>query len=548
MKTLLSKLEMPLLARELKELAARRRTYITRFVYATLLFMMACVVLFGHTSETGSGGLGRGREMFRLLLLAQFWGMVVLVPATTAGVITIEKERDALGVLMLTTLGSFRIVLQKLLSRLVPMFSFLLLGLPLIAVAYSHGGVPDDLLFWGVILLFASAVHLGIISLFCSVWSATTAQALLQSWILFGVSYFILQPLWLPWVINSGGAANPSSAAGMVAAAAVWSGILSVTGYSISAMFLDRRAFATSENHLLKFFKVLDKFFNEANAVTGGVVLVRDQNKTPMFHPVAWRETARKSLGTFRYQFRVLVCLEIPILLVCQQARLDGRGSASSVQITLMTLWCVTILLVAVHGASLVSSERSRQTLNVLLATPITGPSLLTQKWAGLRRMLFVLFVPFVSVYLFQAWFISARGWVYLVYSILSYVILLPAAAWLSIWIGLKMKSQMRAILLSIAMIGSLAIIPFGLRIAMTQPGSQMSDFMSVLSPMEMVMVLEFGTSSWLGEHHVQIAVFLGIFAAIGIGLRLACRFQIDERLGRVPLNFKPSKNFRPQS
>jgi ABC-type transport system involved in multi-copper enzyme maturation permease subunit len=548
MKTLITKLEMPLLARELKELAARKRTYITRFVYAGLLFLMACGVLFGDPTGNSSDGLGRGREMFRLLLLVQFWGMVILVPATTAGVITIEKERDALGVLMLTTLGSVRIVLQKLLSRLVPMFSFLLLGLPLIAVAYSHGGVPDGLLFWGVVVLFMSAIHLGVISLFCSVWSATTAQALLQTWILFAVSYFILQPIWLPWVIDSPGAADPSSAAFAAAAAAFWSGVLSIAGFVAAAMFLNSRAFASSENHMLKLFKVLDKFFNEANAVTGGVILVRDQNQSPRFHPVAWRETARKSLGTFRYQFRVLACLEIPILFVCQQVRLTGSGSASSVQITLMTLWCVTLLLVAVHGASLVSSERSRQTLNVLLTTPITGPSLLTQKWAGLRRMLFVLFVPFASVYLFQAWFMNDRNWIYVVYSMLSYAVLLPAAAWLSIWIGLRTKSQIRAILVSLAAIGAFALIPFGLRLAMAQPGSQLAEFLSVLSPMEMVIALEFGTPAWLRGHHLQLAVFLGIFFVIGIGLRLACRFQIDKRLGRVPLNFKPNKTFQPQT
>ena len=36
-------LEMPLLARELKELAARPRTYIVRFAYAALLFIAACL-------------------------------------------------------------------------------------------------------------------------------------------------------------------------------------------------------------------------------------------------------------------------------------------------------------------------------------------------------------------------------------------------------------------------------------------------------------------------------------------------------------------------
>ena len=41
----------------------------------------------------------------------------------------------------MTRLGPFTILFEKLLSRLVPMFTFLLLSLPLMAFAYSLGGV-----------------------------------------------------------------------------------------------------------------------------------------------------------------------------------------------------------------------------------------------------------------------------------------------------------------------------------------------------------------------------------------------------------------------
>lgn len=540
MKTFLAQLEMPLLTRELKELAASKRTYIIRFVYAATLFAMACAVLF--QSRVSTGGMGRGREMFLTLVKLQFWGMVILVPATTAGVITVEKERDALGVLMLTTLGSFRIMLQKLLSRLVPMFSFLLLGMPLLAVAYSYGGVPDGTLTGGILLLFVSAANLAVISLFCSAWSTTTSQALLSSWVLFAVSYFVLSPLWLPSVIDYQGNAFP-----VIQAAIVYGCIASTIGFIFSVPCLTMRAFATSENYTLRFFKVLDGFFNEANAITGGIVLVRDQNKTPLFHPVAWRETARKSLGTFRYQFRVLACLEIPILFICQLVNLNESG-ANSMQMALFTLWSITLLLVAVHGAGLVSSERSRQTLSVLLSTPITGSSLLHQKWTGLRRMLYVLFVPFFSIYAFQAWFFLNKGIGYLVISSFSYVVLVSLAAWLSIWIGLRVKSQMRAILTSIGAIAFIALCPYGIQMAMRQSGQPLSDWFSVISPAEMVMSLEFNSNQWLTQHLSHAVGFLFVFAALGVVCRLACNYRIDQCFGRVPTNYKPNQKFQPPS
>ena len=534
---------MPLLTRELKELAASKRTYIIRFIYAATLFALACGVFFGNLGS-GTGGMGQGREMFLMLARLQFWGMVILVPATTAGVITVEKERDALGILMLTTLGSFRIVFQKLLSRLFPMFSFLLLGMPLLAVAYSYGGVPDSMLYSGIVLLFVSAIQLGVMSLLCSVWATTTSQALLQSWVLFAILYFVAWPLWLPAAIDSPAASSLRGVGGPMEAAFLGL-FFSAIGFLVAIPCLTSRAFATSENYLLRFFKLLDGFFNEANAITGGVVLVRDQNKTPMFHPVAWRETARKSLGTVRYQFRVLVCLELPILFVCQLVNLNNSG-ANSIQILLLTLWCITLLLVAVHGAGLISSERSRQTLNVLLSTPITGTSLLLQKWAGLRRMLYVLFVPFLSIYGFQAWFFSSKGTAYLICSCFSYVVLVSLAAWLSIWIGLRMRSQIRAIMVSIAAIVFIAAAPYGLRVLLIGNGTAKHNWLRVLNPGEMVFALEFNGNSWLKQNLGFIVASLVVVALLAVACRVACTYRIDQRFGRVPANFKPNQSFKP--
>ena len=45
MTSLLKQLELPLLSRELRELARRRRTYVLRVVYAALLFWFAIIAL-----------------------------------------------------------------------------------------------------------------------------------------------------------------------------------------------------------------------------------------------------------------------------------------------------------------------------------------------------------------------------------------------------------------------------------------------------------------------------------------------------------------------
>lgn len=88
--------ELPLLRRELSELSARRRTYVFRVLSA-----------------------------------------VVIV----AGVITMEKERKTLGLLFVTRPSPLMIVLEKPGSRLLPMLTLLLITFPMLAFAYSLGGL-----------------------------------------------------------------------------------------------------------------------------------------------------------------------------------------------------------------------------------------------------------------------------------------------------------------------------------------------------------------------------------------------------------------------
>src|SRR5205085_1815195 len=118
----------------------------------------------------------------------------------------------------------------------------------------------------------------------------------------------------------------------------------------------------------------LDAFFTGANVVTGGIVLVKDGDPLPGAEPVAWRETTKKSLGTFRFLFRVLVVLELPLLsvFVSLQMSTPGGPDVSRVSNLLYGLWCLGGAMIVMHAGSLVASERTRQTLDVLLTTPMT--------------------------------------------------------------------------------------------------------------------------------------------------------------------------------
>ncbi len=217
MTALLRLFSFPLLAKELTEAAARRRTYVLRVVYGVALFAVFAAMaprwLWRGTYDPLSV-MGAGRGMFENILLLQFIGIALFLPAMMCGRIAEEKERDSLVLLFLTDLRPWSIVLQKYLGGLVPMLSFLLLAMPLAAIAYAFGGVTTDTLATGLYALLLDCLQIGALALMCSAWCRTTVSALLSTHLLAVVFYLgpILRLALFRVVTRHGPGSGPSIA------------------------------------------------------------------------------------------------------------------------------------------------------------------------------------------------------------------------------------------------------------------------------------------------------------------------------------------------
>ncbi len=184
---------LPLLAKELTEQAARRRTFVIRVVYATILFLTASLFFYETLSVAGASPLavlGRGKNMFAVLVGLQFAGIYFFMPAMTCSVITQEKERASLQLLFLTRLGPWTILFEKLLGRMVPMGCFLLLSLPLLGFAYTLGGVSREMLWKGTWLLSLATIQMGTLALMCSAFFRTTVGAFMASYLIAFLMFF----------------------------------------------------------------------------------------------------------------------------------------------------------------------------------------------------------------------------------------------------------------------------------------------------------------------------------------------------------------------
>ena len=162
-----------------KELRGRmrgRRAFVILTLYLFLLAGFAWMVElgmeaaysnnFGQSAAFASASIGQG--IFAALIMLETLQVVFLAPASTAGAISLEREKQTLGLLVTTPISSSAIVLGKLLSALTYVFLLIAASIPLTAIVFVFGGVgPEDVVRAYVVLL-VTALGLGAFGLCCS--------------------------------------------------------------------------------------------------------------------------------------------------------------------------------------------------------------------------------------------------------------------------------------------------------------------------------------------------------------------------------------------
>ncbi|HEV3301799.1 MAG TPA: ABC transporter permease subunit [Planctomycetaceae bacterium] len=544
----LASLRLPVLVKDLTEQAAQRRTYIIRFVYGLVLFASSGVLFYANLGigATARQTLGRGSTHFAILLTFQLVVMYLVVPLLTAGAIAGERQRETLVLLLLSPLTPRQIVLQKYLSRMTPVLSFVFLSFPLLAITYTFGGVTVAELILGIVVLIFVCLELGAFGIMCSAWCATTAQAL-------GATY--VGALLFPWFCSGvcctlpaaglWGAENVSHVAAVVAAGfCVFSTAACLT---IAETVLAGRTFVTANRNVPPVLRLMDRFFEAMNSAAGGIVLLRDRPGLPAREPIRWRETRKRSLGTPRYLARVLLAIELPVLVVAPAIRLYAAPAVQerAILTVLGLAWMSAILLVGVFAASLVSQERSRQTLSVLLTSPLTGRQILEQKFAGVDRLIVILLVPLTSLVLFEAWWHSPVSGTYLLLSAASFAVYLACVKWLAGGLGLRLRTQLLAMVATVCVlvvwIGSLGLaIPTLTRFHLDSPAIR--ELIFVLSPIDVVRSIQRTATNAAGyttdsiKSYRPFLLHFALYGGVWFLLRMMCLRNIDRRLGRIPL------------
>ncbi len=378
-------IENPVLQRELLVNLRMPRAFVLLFLYQVLL---GAVVYFAWPQESRldlTTNPEQARRLVDLFFLGQYIVASLMAPSFAAGTITGEKERHTYEMLLASPLRPAAIVLGKLMASLAHLAVLIFSSLPIVMLCLPLGGVSLYEVLAAYMALILSVITFGMISVACSSFFHRTAASLV-------VSYLLILPLALIgvffwyWFSTVG----------------EFRLILTLTLLPGLALALCAALFANTSARLLhppdvgsEGKDVVDLDREAEQAV--GLVIQRDQFPDRLFapakrndlmddraNPVYDKEIRSEifSQGTLmlRLVIQVSMLLALPLMAVC----LYIKPEYAPWYIGYVVVF--NMLVGPVFSAGSVSSERERETLDLLLTTIISPWQILWGKLiAGLR-------------------------------------------------------------------------------------------------------------------------------------------------------------------
>lgn len=380
----------PVLQRELLVNLRTNRAFVLLAVYQVLL---ATVTLIAWPSDERldlTQNPPSARRLVDLFFLGQYVIASLIAPSFAAGTISGEKERQTYEMLLASPLRPGAIVIGKLVAALTHLGLLIIASLPIIVLFLPLGGVSVYEVAAAYLGLFVSVVLFGAIGVFCSSYFSRTSNSLV-------VSYLVILPLVIGGVLLWQALAFD----GLLRLKVI---VFVVPAFAIAAVIL--MAAATSSRMLYppdvgsEGREVIDLEQEAAEAV--GLIIQPDQFPDRLFapprrdslmedgaNPVYDKEIHGEifSQGTLmlRLVIQISILLAIPLMGVLL-FWLTPYSPWFAVYVIVFNLLVGPVFL-----AGAMTSERERQTLDLLLTTTLSPWKIFWGKFIVGFRVAFVL-------------------------------------------------------------------------------------------------------------------------------------------------------------
>jgi ABC-type transport system involved in multi-copper enzyme maturation permease subunit len=458
-------LENPVLQRELLVNLRTARAFVLLAGYNVLLGAVVFLAWPQQQHLDLSRDTGEAKGLVQLFFLGQYVLASLMAPSFAAGTITGEKERKTYEMLLASPLRPAAIVLGKLLASLAPLAILIFSSLPIVMLCLPLGGVSLYEVLAAYLALMLSVAAFGMISVACSSYFQRTAAALI-------VSYLLILPLALGAVLSwvrLAGAGEFRLFMSVTVLPAVCGAICLVL-FTRTARRLLHPPDVGSEGK-----EVVDLAHENEKAV--GMVIQFDQfpdrllapakrksllpdGANPVFDKELRSEIFSQGTLMLRLVVQVSMFLALPLMAFCLYWKVD----LAPWYIAYVLLF--NVLVGPVFSAGSVTSERERQTLDLLLTTIISPFQILWGKLIAGLRVSSVL-TSFLVWPVLLAWAMGSFGWEN-VLSVPAYlaVILLTCltTATVALFCSVLFRKTATSMMTSYLIIGALFCLPLALR------------------------------------------------------------------------------------
>lgn len=537
---------LPVLRKELIELAAQKRTYWIRATFTVGLCCVVGIALKVHydVRPDFTTMLGQGATFFEVMTVCALCGIGFFLPILIADTIPAERERGALELLVLTRLTSLELVIEKFVSRLWPMMTMLLVGLPVSAVCYTFGGLTVDGMCAVAYLVLLFLFQIGAWSMVWAVLFRSTIGAFLASVVSMVVVLFLI-----PGIVYQGVFPAPTALhylidgaqeAGLAATvAASWWGWIPVVASLAFAWWVLPFTLVQRPRRPKRLQATGDRIGDDA-----------PRGAVPENDPLAWREGHRGRAGAKIAAF--VIALAAVAVAVMFAVDTPARANSDFAVTLVLSAWGIAAMAMLVCGVNLVASERANQTLEPILTLPLTGREIMRQKIAGLR--------PLVIAFVALIWMLVLAEAIHegptpkrlyhwsraqaLFTGLMLPVVMVPLLAHWGAFVGLFAKSRLRGLMIAIAgLIVWTMFTPTLLLLAATGGGANGLENLLYLSPPIPILSAAFRSGPSSGGAVGPVLFTLLWHGGMLALLRSGCGLMADRWLGRV----EPEEELKPR-
>ena len=404
-------IDNPVLQRELISNLRAPRAFLLMLVYQIAL---ASVVLIAYPRDTRidlSRESASAQRLVDFFFVGQFAIASLMAPSFTAGAISGEKERKTYEMLLASPLRPWVIVSGKLIAALAHLVVLVSGSLPIIMLCLPLGGVSIYELLAAYIGLLSAIFLFGSISMYCSSYFKRTSASLVVSYVLILPILIVGVVSWL-WLAPQGDLRL----------------ILTITFVPAFCFFASFAMLSVTARRLLyppdvgsQGSEVVDLDQEQREAV--GLVIQRDQFPDNLFapprrktlmddnaNPVYDKEMHAELFSQGTLMLRLVIQLSMVLAIPLMAVLLFLMPNLASYYVGYVLVF--NILAAPVFTAGSITSERERQTLDLLLTTTISSWEIMWGKLlAGYRVsfvltsfLMFPLLLSFLNPELFKNW------------------------------------------------------------------------------------------------------------------------------------------------